>query len=248
MSIEILSMNLAAGVPQEFYLSGEYFEVLDAPYPLDVTLKDRNGVPMSILRNAEASFFTRPGKYGTIVVQSAQAQSVRVLYGSGDTGTRRTAGIVQVVDGERARTNAGVMFAGTVTNSPVAAQAPRCQLWNPAASGKRLIVSRSVLSTGTAQAVNVTSTNAAETGGNVTAGFAANKLLGGAAPAAELRWGNNAAILGTSMMGLSFTAGQVFDWKLSGVIVVPPGMGLVVFGTAVNCTLAANFEWFEEVV
>jgi len=140
-----------------------------------------------------------------------------------------------------------VMFAGTVTPNPVAAQRARAQLWNPAASGKRLIVSRIVLSAGSVQTLNVTSSMAAEAN-DVTASLAANKLLGGPAPVARLLHGNNAVGVATSMFGITVAAGGVFDWKPSGVIVVPQGTGLLIGANDVNSSMSVNFEWFEEVI
>jgi hypothetical protein len=244
MSIEILSMNLAAGVPQEFYLSGEYFEVLDAPYPLDVTLKDRNGVPLSILRNAEASFFTRPGKYGTIVVQSANAQAVRVLYGSGDTGTRRTAGVVQVVDGGKARTISGVAFMNNNGAAGVAAQYSLMQLWNPAGSGKNLILKAYSAAMATAGGISAGEYSTAL--GSSAAGF--SKLLGGAAGVGQVRSGSLAAGGATGMDYFLVQALVTVGRTLQEPIVIPPGKGFAIQGGQLNATLNGAFEWVEETI
>ncbi|WP_137860557.1 hypothetical protein [Variovorax sp. 3P27G3] len=245
--IEIIEGAWAAGETKTFMLQGEYFEVLDAQYPLTVYMMDRQGAQLSTMKNAEASFFSKPGRFECVQVYSAQAQYLRAFIGSGDAGTRRISSTVQVIDGERARTNAGVMFAGTATPNPVAGQRARAQLWNPIGTAKRLIVSRIVLSAGSVQTLNVTSSMAAEAN-DVTASLAANKLLGGPAPAAQLRHGNNAVGVATSMFGVTLAAGGVFDWKPAGVIVVPPGTGLLIGANDLNSSMSVNYEWFEEAI
>jgi hypothetical protein len=244
MSLEIIALTLAANAAQEFYFNGEYFEILDAQYPMDVTLKDRNGVPMSILRNAEASFYARPGHYGTIVLQSAQAQVVRFMYGSGDVGTRRISSTVQVVDGGKARTLAGAAFMGAMQRTQLAANNSYVQLWNPAGSGKNLIV----------KAYGVGASSA----GGLTMGFgsvalvnllatAQAKLAGGAAPVAQIRNENSNVSYFTNAVDTFYApALQSSQRALQEPLMLPPGKGFNVAAgvTDLNCSI----EWVEEVI
>lgn len=245
--IEIIGGQFSAGETKTFMVNGEYLEILDAQYACDVFMMDRNGGQVSSMLNAEASFFSRPGSYGVVQIKSAQAQFIRCFIGSGDAGTRRISSTVQVVDGELARTKAGVMFAACGTQGAVAGQASRVQLWNPSLSGKRLIVGALSMSSNVALSFNVCYTQAAEAT-DITANFALSKLGGGAAGAALLRTGTNAAVLTQSMFGASGAANQNVPWTPKGAIVVPPGYGLVAFSGTVNAVLSANFEWFEEAI
>jgi hypothetical protein len=247
--IEIISGTWAAGELKTFHVNGEYLEILDAQYPCDVMLMDRTGAQLSIMNNSEASFFSRPKEgFNTVQIKSAQAQAIRIFIGSGDAGTRRISSTVQVVDGERARTNAGVMFAASGVNTPVAAQYPRVQLWNPVGSGKRLVVGRvGMSSAAVAQACVIFGSGVAEANDG-TSGWVYNKLLGQAVGVAQVRWGNNAAAPTSSMFGTRVQADQLIDWKPVGVLVINPGIGLIVGGLTVNTSVTGNFEWFEEAI
>jgi hypothetical protein len=95
-SIEIISAVFAAGQSRIFALSGEYFEVIDAPNPIDVVLSDFNGAQKARMVQAGAAFYSKGVAYGVIQITSATAQTVRFAYGSGETGTRRATGSVTV--------------------------------------------------------------------------------------------------------------------------------------------------------
>lgn len=102
--IEIIRAAFNAGEIKTFLMQGEYLEILEAAFPVDVCMMDRSGAQLSIMRNAEASYFSRPGKYEAIQITSATAQTVRVFVGSGDAGMRRFTGDVKIIGGEDSKT------------------------------------------------------------------------------------------------------------------------------------------------
>lgn len=138
--IEIIKGSFAAGEVKTFLIQGEYIEILECAYPVDVAMMDRSGAQLSTMRNAEASYFSRPGKYEVIQVTSSAAQTVRLFVGSGDAGTRRTSGTVEVIDGGKKKTLAGIVYGGRLSQEALAMQFAQLQWWNPIGSGKRLIV------------------------------------------------------------------------------------------------------------
>lgn len=239
--IEILTANLAAGVPQTFQINGEYLEVLDAQYPLDLQMVDRNGSFLSAMKSAEASFFSRPGKYGTVILQSANAQTVRIFIGSGDAGTRRISSTVQVVDGGRARTIAGQAFMSAGGSAAVAAQYGRVQLMNPAGSLVRLVL----------KSYSVAMTSA----GAIACGFYStplatnsatkSKLSGGAAGVAQYRSETGGAQVVSPSDYVLIPANTTVLRSMQEPVVILPGAGFAMEGQ-INTQLNAAFEWIEE--
>lgn len=97
-SIEIITAVFAPGEQRTFALSGQYFELIDAPGPVDVVLSDVYGAQRGLMRSAEASFNLKNTNFGVIQITSATAQTIRFAYGSGEAGTRRAAGSVNIAN------------------------------------------------------------------------------------------------------------------------------------------------------
>ncbi len=246
--IEILKETFVAGETKTFMVQGEYLEILDAMYAVDVFMMDRSGAQLSTMRNAEASFFSRPGNYEVVQVYSANAQTIRLFIGSGDAGTRRISSTVQVVDGGKARTVSGAAFQGSVTCVGVAASYSHTQLWNPAGSGKNLIVSQFQLNSFSAQSVSVRAHNVAL---GALYGNCPAKKLGGAASLAELRSQTSGGYLPTTadMAAFYCAANSSLPFKYTEPVVIPPGQGLTMFvNNNVFTNLASTFEHYEEVI
>ena len=94
--IENLTVVMGAGESRIFMVSGEYFEILEAPDPIDVLLSDINGAQRARLYQASASYFSKGVDFAVIQITSATAQTVRVVYGTGESGTRRTTGSMTI--------------------------------------------------------------------------------------------------------------------------------------------------------
>lgn len=244
--IEILTERLAAGELKTFMVQGEYIEILEATYPLDVFLMDRSGGQISTMRQAEASFFSRPGQFEVFQVQSAQAQTIRVFVGSGDAGTRRAAGVVQVVDGGRARTLANNAFVAYGNPGSSAGNLPTNQLWNPPGSGRLVFVKRVIVGSSSNNQIGLRRHNAAlPTLGPFPV---QSKYLGGAVSTlCEIRNQSAAAAVGT-FMGINWQllANTSALVTLEEPIAIPPGQGLVTQGGTSGTDCTTTFEFFEE--
>lgn len=94
--IELFTIPFQAGESKLFHISGQYFELVDAPDPVDVLLLSRNGEQRGIMRGAEASFHLKNTDFSQVQITSATAQTIRIGYGSGEAGTRRAAGTVSI--------------------------------------------------------------------------------------------------------------------------------------------------------
>lgn len=97
--IEIFPLILTAGETREIALSGDYFELRNAVgvIPL-IELIDRSGGVLSRVQGMEQSDYIRPGRFETVrVTNGTTAQTVKFFIGTGDAGSRRFSGLVQVV-------------------------------------------------------------------------------------------------------------------------------------------------------
>lgn len=257
--IQIFSITLAAGEAREVAVTGEYFELRNAQYPIAmVELLDRTGAVISRLENPEQSDFVKPGRYETIrITNGATAQTIKHFYGSGDAGSRRTSGLVRidgssdvsVIDGEKNRTIAGGMFAAGVYAGAAAGLYSAAQLWNPAASGKNLIVLSLACHQNVAwSAIAYHSSAALATDRTVV--DAANKLSAAAVGVGLIKVQAIAfpAFAATKMKVFSGVALDEKSWNVRGALVIKPGYGLSVVTLNVNTDLYGNFEWFEELV
>lgn len=243
--IEIIKAAFSAGEVKTFLIQGEYLEILEAAYPIDVAMMDRSGAQLSTMRNAEASYFSRPGKYEVIQVTSEKAQTVRLFVGSGDAGTRRTSGDVSVIDGGKSRTFANVAFSAVPSCGPVTGQQARCQLWNPAGSGKRLVISQIFVGSSFQNTLYLLGSNVALTA--LTGTLAVSKLIGGASGVAELRRDNTINTPVGNYSGVLAVAGtSVSGYKLTEPLVLNPGFGLMLWTTVVASDIYGTFEYIEE--
>ena len=98
--IQLFTLNLLANETREIALAGEYFELRNAlgSIPL-VELIDRSGGVLSRLSGLQQSDFVRPGPFETVrVTNNGTPQEVRFFVGSGDAGSRRFSGEVEVTN------------------------------------------------------------------------------------------------------------------------------------------------------
>lgn len=257
MSMGIFTLSLGANESREAAISGEYFELRNALFPVVlIELLDRSGGVIARLDNPEQSDFVRPGRYETIrITNGATAQTIKHFYGSGDAGSRRTSGLVtidgasdvSVIDGGKSRTLAGGAFLWTVIKSVGAGVLPVAQLWNPAGSGKNLIVTRGCVSATVAGGVYM-GVNTAALG--VAAGYVGNKksMSANTSVASPLSSSPAAMVALTKNFGFMFLQ-NYGQWQLSlnEPIVIEPGSGLIVqHDTTTGLAIGGQFEYFEE--
>jgi len=184
-----------------------------------------------------------------------QAQVVTLLVcDAGESGgSRRQPGVVQIIDTAKATTQAGAAFAGQTGASPGAAQFGAVQLWNPAGSGKRVIV-ESMLITNAATPQNIVVGLSSSMAPN-NDGAGTSKLSGGAASVAQVR--KDAGLgaigaaywaLGIAMFTVQLPANGNQPRELKRPIILMPGFGLAAGGTVANTTHGCAFDWYEEAI
>lgn len=251
--IDVMSAAFAAGETKTFQVPAEYFELLDLPYTVDVLLMMRDGTQVSRMMKGEASYFMRPGRFETFTITSQQAQTVRWFVGSGDAGTRKAAGTVQVVDAGRLETLAGANYSAGQGVGSAAGSFPMIQIWNPAGSGARAILKGMVYGTDRA-AILFGHISAVPRATNV-ANAIANRLAGGVATSMQLRIDNTLTGVPADLNGVAaqfyenFNGADKDQHRFAEPLVLLPGYGFTYWSNTVSGpTLHALIEFKEETI
>lgn len=221
--IELVTVPFAAGESRLFALSGQYFELIDAVNPVDVVLTDMYGAQRGLMRGAEASFNLKSTEFAVIQITSASAQTIRFAYGSGEAGTRRAAGSVNIANQPTVTIDAAQLL----------------QLVRPMSYGASFDSSAALAAGATEQVFAA----AANTNGCIVH---AASWVGSNAGAVVTQ----SALIAATAAPVAFTSGDVLmhlqnDFNASGVvysgelqspILVPAGRGLWFFNQALEAT------------
>jgi len=176
-------------------------------------------------------------------------KSVRVIVGNGarikgGANVNASSMSVSVVDGGKARTDAGKAFMAYGYQAPVAAQYSHVQLWNPAASGVNVYVEKSLISLGVTGGVFIARYNTALT---TLSGSLVAKKSSASASASQIRNEANAGALYSGILAaLTIPAGTPFMLEFTEPVLLPPGYGLIFLNQTANRDLAVCPEIFEE--
>lgn len=250
--MQYYDITIAANGAQEIAANGNYVYFMPGGSAggadTTITLRKLSGSETVLLKpgqgvrlNDDATGQVRwiVGNYknqGTIIGQ--------LLIGEGDFIDSRVSGSVEVIDGGKARTLANSAFMGAVNGTAVAGTQQNLQLWNPAGSGKNIIV----------EAVTVSST--VQNGFRMRVGDAAmstqvaagtSKRIGGAAASGLLKSQQFNGQMGTgSLMVMNLSANSPVTFKFTEPIVLVPGSGLNLAAGVAATDLAASYEWYEE--
>jgi hypothetical protein len=173
----------------------------------------------------------------------------KVVVGDGQIDDPTIAGTVQVVDGGKFRTLSGSAYTAFGFAGGVAAQYSRVQLWNPAGSGKRVVLERLWPysdNTG-AQAMHIKFSSAPLTA-MVQVGV--QKLAPGASGAAAVYADSSATPSsvygGAILMACGQPASTNAMLQIDEPYVLPPGTGVVLYSVFAAINLGGTFEWYEE--
>jgi hypothetical protein len=167
-----------------------------------------------------------------------------VIVGDGDITDNRVTGSVEVIDGAKTRTltgSAGIMSAA----SPVPGVGNYIQqgVWNPAGSGKRIIVNKLIFSSAQQQTIFMARIAAAATLSGV-----ATMLFDGLAftGVAKVSIYTGTTPTGQVIAGFGVQAGQASTLDLNEPIIIKPGYGLTCQTGNANSDLVTTIPFFEE--
>lgn len=244
--LEIITAGFSAGEVKTFVLAGGYFELIDAPYPVTVRLVDRYGTLRGYMTQAEASFYMRQGDFDAIEITSANTQTIRFAYGSAEAGTRRTSGVVEVVDGSKNRSASGASFVWSGNVTGVTGIAPVAQLVNK--STNKAAIFKSIYASCSANAILSVFWKDADIGSVVANGLIP-KIKGLSASSMESRALTNAGFTPDfpySIINFGVTANITFGFILQDPIIIKPGTGIALTASAPASQIIISAEYHEE--
>lgn len=185
------------------------------------------------------------GAVDWIVSNYAQAAPISgiLAIGDGQLDDSTVSGEISLINGEVSRVLAGKCFAGYSVCAAVAGQYSHCILYNPAGSGKNLILDRAAMLMPTAGTVGLSVVSALLA---VAANNTANKLVNTGGRVGDLRAGTFASAQGNPFFNLTIPANESREFAFSEPFVIPPTYGLAAYGMTANIQLTANWQWKEE--
>lgn len=187
----------------------------------------------------------------TVVDRTGADNTGIILAGAFDFRDDRITGTVDVVDGGRTRTLAGQAFMSWANlGAGTAGQNSVHQLWNPANSGKNIVIEQIQISSTAGGFAGVAFWNLAIA--NLVAangGSGTSKKNGIGVSAGQRRTEQTAVLPYTpNLLSTALAPGVNFDRKFNEPVLLTPGMGLCVFHGSPVTDLAVGIEWFEELV
>lgn len=241
---EKLSQALAASESWRLNIAGDFFRLSEAAYPVSVSLLKGLRI-VGTMRNMLAGDYVRDIAFdGVIIENGAMGQNVSAQIAGGGAGSDRVMGEVSVINGEVANVKAGRCFVKSSGVGAVAGQYPHVQIYNPAGSGKNVILSKVTVFSAASIRFSLMRYNTplATLSG---AGYAKKASMPDAA--AVVRMENNVARLGVPVANFAIGAPETaVEVPFAEPFIIEQGGGLVISDWAVNHEIYATFQWSEE--
>lgn len=242
-SAKIYDFRMAANGSFTLLVEGSFYRIQSATGAVEVRRDGGSGIgPIFPGQGERDENFTRL----TIVDKSGQPNVGFIVVSDGTFVDDRISGEVSVIDGNKSRTAAGGAYMWRPTS--IGANFNHAQLWNPAGSGKDIIVDAFFLTSSLAGAVSVCRNTVALA--NVAPNAVQNALLNaGTAGVAMPKTESLAALIYNNCLGTALVnANGSFDFStvLKRPIEVPPGSGLVFLSEVVGATISGWVSFFEE--
>lgn len=254
--MQTYQQTIQGGAAWSMNTAGRYFRIIEAPdAPVDIIFF-RNGIVSGNAQGVGPGYWSRPAEFfSRIEISSPVTQTVKVAIADGDGGydVVGITGAVSVINDDVRRAISGQEFIARLNaNAAGAGNYTFLQLWNPAGSGKNLIVKNIGASCGTAGQVTIRGSDALISG--AASGLLRRSKHIAASPAAStvtqsrvLLSAGIPADTGT-LTSISVNAGlsSVSWWQPNGEVIVSAGAGLLWFFEIFNAAGAYAFaEWAE---
>lgn len=249
--MKTFSRVFGIGEQVEWRRPGNMFRIISATYPVTVELIQGGSVLDEKAESVDTGFWTIPaGGFEGIRITSAQAQTVVFAISSRESGYDKVFGSVQVTNPEpgtdRSIASNSYMCGSTLAASP--GNYSQHELWNPAGSGKIIIVRKVVASstvTGSVQMGRANTLGAAtvvnwKNSKNGASAFSASTLYQVTQAAASII--NDGLLLSAHVLASS---ARVLLQPDDDPIIVPAGKGLCVLGGVINQDCGVEFHFDE---
>ena len=251
--MQTLTLTLAANQTVAFDIAGSYFEIIDSVGLVSVNFYDASGSRTKDLelQRVLSGFYVK-GRFSRFEIQEASgsAQSITVLYGSTEGGTRRSPGNVRIIDQSVDQTRAGgqYLFIDATSN------AVNGQISGVRSSSKSLLIRSFKFTSDSACTIQLFTGTAAPTTITSSGAVPLNKLIASTAPTAQISRATAAGFpISSEVPGIvtagyfSVQAGLYVELPLKTPLVVPPGYFFGLANNAANKSVAFLGE-FEEFI
>ncbi|WP_317205563.1 hypothetical protein [Janthinobacterium sp.] len=230
-------LQLAANGAQRIEVDGRFFKYKSGTGLIRVTTSKGEVVDLMPGQGVWNTQFSSL----TVTDRTGAANAGVLMAGNIDFRDDRITGTVDVVDGGKARTLAGIAFGCSGYQLSVAGEVAHVEIWNPPGSGKNLIINTAVMASGTVgQLAGVSLYNAVLA---VPANPAQNKKCGGG-PGVASSFTKSQATQITNTAIWSMSSGVIY--KPTEPIVVAQGWGLLFTGQSIAASLLVTAEYFED--
>lgn len=240
-AFQTYDFTLAAGGAIQIPATGSFFRVQSATGKVNVTAEFGALKGLGVGQGARSPF-----RILQIQDASGSANVGTIIVGDAEFVDDRISGEVSVIDGEKSRALAGGMFSGAASIGLLPGLNSHIQLWNPAGSGKNLILNQIQIGSnvGTQYAFGFLS---APLTTDFTSTGLGNKRQGASGGAAMLKTQFNATPLMTTVLHMGYLlASANYLIPIKGAFVILPNSGMTVQNLIANTSLIGTFEWIEE--
>lgn len=254
--MEIYDISIAPGQVRDIFVNGSYvYFYSGSAGGADATItvnQDSRG--QRVLLMPGQAYRMPDGQVGTRwLIGNLRGEGTivgRLVIGSGELTDNRVTGSVEVIDGGKNRTNAGMAFVFSSNMAGVAGVAGSAILWNPLGSGKNLFVKAFRISMGGAAPYGLEMVTGLGTGLTQDATYIAPKKIGSVSVAKGLRTtaGNfNGQSWSFNSISTATLAANVVDQvQYQEPVLIQPGQGMRAFVAANEVPFICNIEYIEE--
>lgn len=247
-SVQSYDLNIPAGGAQNIDVAGTRVQFLSADDPFaQIELRPNYAQGNISLRPGQGFQFDEQVTRWVVFNRGGVPLKGLLLIGSGNFFDQRIAGTVDVIDGGKARTLAGIAFTAYGYSLAQAAVYSALQLWNPVGSGKNAVVEQILIYGSNAAPIYAVVKSGQTVYGNLKSAGQPKKL-GSVPSVVEVRGDYTATPPGLpGMVTLSAPSPSGMSiYRPNEPIVVPPGWGLNMISTSPNVDTSGSFEWYED--
>lgn len=247
---EKLAQVLAASQVWTIGIAAGFFRVAGATYPVTVRLY-RGGQVIGTMDNFEAGDYVQGIEFDRVeIVNGAIAQAVTVQISGGGSGSDRVVGEVSVIDGGPAITLGDTAFSQYARITATVGQYGVAQIWNPAGSGRVIVLRRIGVQLSVAGLINIKAGSVALS--NLVGGLVNKNVIDGApsaVAAGEYRYELFGTDPATSMPGGLQTIGynnsnanEDYLYDFDPPLRIGEGRGVALLARTANAALTANMQ------
>lgn len=237
---QIYTFTLAANASQVILNENGFYKILSATGTVRVNRESGTSLATMIAGYGESEEFKRL----TVTDTSGAQNTVTVLVADRSFVDSRVYGEVSVIDGAKARTLNNSAQMSSVGLGAVAGQYATHQLWNPAGSGKNVIIEAYSVSCQSASLVYVGFYNTQLTAlTNVS-----SKLNPGVNGVAVRKYDQSVTLIAALTVLKAYyvpALGTVTD-RFTSPLILPPNTGMILSNRSIGLDLQGGFEHYEE--